>query len=84
MDDRILDLKIRRIEQLNEKLREALRKDRIPASRAAALIIKASQDIPDPLIPLIWHLPVEYNRYKAHQDAKGMGSGKSVLCCTIV
>lgn len=84
MDERILDLKIRRIEQLNEKLRESLKKDRIPASRAAALIIQASEDIPDPLIPSIWHLPPELNRYRVYQEAKSMGVGKNVSCCTIV
>lgn len=84
MDQRILDLKLRRVEQLNAKLREALKKERIPASRAAALIIQTSEETPDPLIPSIWNLPPELNRYRMYQETKHVGIGKNVSCCTIV
>lgn len=82
MEDRILALKLRRLEQLNEKLKESLKKDRIPASRAAALIIETSQDISDPLVPSVWHLPPEQNRYRVYHDL----SNRPTLagCCTVV
>lgn len=83
MEDRILALKLRRIEQLNAKLKESLKKDRIPASRAAALIIETSQDISDPLVPSVWHLPPELNRYRAYQEMCNARPQKTD-CCTIV
>lgn len=83
MEDRILALKLRRIEQLNEKLKDSLKKDRIPASRAAALIIENSQDISDPLVPSVWHLPPELNRYRVYQELCNRPSQGSD-CCTIV
>lgn len=83
MEDRILALKLRRIEQLNEKLKDSLKKNRIPASRAAALIIENSQDISDPLVPSVWHLPPELNRYRVYQELCNRPTHGSD-CCTIV
>lgn len=83
MEDRILALKLRRIEQLNAKLKESLKKDRIPASRAAALIIETSQDIKDPLVPSVWHLAPELNRYRSYQEISS-GRTQKADCCTIV
>lgn len=83
MEDRILALKLRRMEQFNEKLKDSLKKDRIPASRAAALIIETSHDISDPLVPSVWHLPPEMNRYRVYQEMSNRPS-HSNDCCTIV
>lgn len=83
MEARILALKLRRIEQLNDKLKETLKKDRITASRAAALIIETSQDISDPLVPSVWHLPPGLNRYRAYQEMCNSRNQKTD-CCTIV
>lgn len=83
MEDRILALKLRRIEQLNANLRETLARDRIPASRAAALIIQTLQDTPDPLIPLLWKTSAELNRYRIYQEAH-QSRGGSTGCCAIV
>lgn len=83
MEERILELKLRRIEELNDKLKESLRKNRIPASRAAALIIETSQEISDPLVPSVWRLPPEQNRYRAYQELCNQRPHKSE-CCAIV
>lgn len=82
VEDRILALKLRRLEQLNEKLKESLKKDRIPASRAAALIIETSQDISDPLVPSVWHLPPEQNRYRVYHELCNRPTLAG--CCTVV
>lgn len=81
MEERILMLKLRRIEQLNDKLRGALKRDRIPTSRAAMLIIESARDTPDPLVPSVW--PTELNRYRM-QDQHNLESHKSPDCCCIV
>lgn len=81
MEERILMLKLRRIEQLNDKLRDALKRDRIPTSRAAMLIIESACDTPDPLVPAVW--PLEGNGYRM-QTQLLMQSQKSSDCCCIV
>lgn len=83
IEDRILELKLRRIEQLNMKLRESLKKDRITAFSAAALIIQTSQEISDPLVPAVWHLPPELNRYRVYQEMINRRPERAE-CCTIV
>lgn len=82
IEERILILKLRRIEQLNEKLRESLKRDRIPASRAATLIIELAQETPDPLVPSSWPLQSELNRYRVHNQLLSMQ--QKTECCTIM
>lgn len=82
MEARILALKLRRIEQLNHKLRENLAQERIPASRAAALIIHTAEHTPDPLVPSLWTVLAEQNRYRMHREMSSRVPASG--CCTIV
>lgn len=82
-NDRIGLLRLRRIEQLNERLKQQLKKDRIPASKAAALIIENTEETSDPLVPYLWLEFSQRNKFKTHQQMK-LGSSAGGLCCTIV
>lgn len=81
-NDRIGLLRLRRIEQLNERLKQQLKKDRIPASKAAALIIEQTEETSDPLVPYLWLDASQQNKFRAHQLMK-LGTTNGGLCCTI-
>lgn len=80
ISDRILLLRLCRIEQLNEKLTEAFKKERIPASRAASLIIENTQDTCDPLVPSVWSS--ESTKFQKYQNMKTRADPGG--CCAIV
>lgn len=84
MDDmscQILQLRLRRIEQLNEKLTDAFKKERIPASQAATLIIESTQETRDPLIPSIWQDSSRSTKFHKHQLERNIRPDKE--CCSI-
>lgn len=81
MEDRIMLLKLRRIDQLNAKLQTSLKRDRIPASLAASLIIENSHGISDALVPYLWKLPPGQNKYRVYQEKGGV---EKADCCVIV
>lgn len=84
-DDRVGLLRLRRIEQLNERLRQQLKKDRIPASRAARLLIEQSEETKDPLIPYLWREAADDNKFKCFEQLRTRGpNGGGGLCCAIV
>lgn len=83
LQDRIALIKLKRIEQLNDKLLENLSRNRITASNASYLILKHIEETPDYLIPCLHRLPAEDNRWLQYQNRK-KSSRPSPGCCTIV
>ncbi|EPE36086.1 Transducin (heterotrimeric G protein), gamma chain [Glarea lozoyensis ATCC 20868] len=48
------DLKLRRLTELNNRLREDLERDRIPVSQAAKSIISYTSNTKDFMVPHLW------------------------------
>ncbi|KIM95065.1 hypothetical protein OIDMADRAFT_21294 [Oidiodendron maius Zn] len=48
------DLKLRRLTELNNRLREDLERDRIPVSQAANSIIAYTNNTKDFMVPSVW------------------------------
>lgn len=86
MDEQILLLKLRRTEKLNSKFREALRQERISASRASKLILRSVEETPDPLVPTVWAAQLQHNKYRRLQQRNSPTSShaESASCCTIM
>lgn len=86
MDEQILLLKLRRTEKLNSKFREALRQERISASRASKLILRSVEETPDPLVPTVWAAQLQHNKYRRSQQRNSTKSphAESASCCTIM
>ncbi|KAF3988441.1 hypothetical protein FT663_03293 [Candidozyma haemuli var. vulneris] len=83
-NDRIGLLRLRRIEQLNERLKQQLKKERIPASKAAALIVEHTEETKDPLVPYLWSESADQNKFRSHQNMKSGRQSSGGSCCTIV
>jgi guanine nucleotide-binding protein subunit gamma len=83
LHERIGLIKLKRIEVLNEKLIESLSQDRISASNASYLILKHIEDTPDYLIPCLYKLPIQDNKWLQYQNQQKLIK-KSQGCCVIV
>ncbi|RLV84154.1 Guanine nucleotide-binding protein subunit gamma [Meyerozyma guilliermondii] len=77
--ERISELKLRRILELNAKLKESLLRERISTSNASRLISAYAQDTPDWLIPGRWKYQSRYQEYE-----KTKRSMPEPGCCTIM
>ncbi|SCW00135.1 LAFE_0B10220g1_1 [Lachancea fermentati] len=86
---RIEHLKLKRINELNKKLRQELSRERISASNACLSIIDYTTSKRDYAIPDIWGYPAPgTNPYreniKALQKLKSKSSQDSNTCCIIM
>lgn len=83
---KILEIKYNRIEELNNRLKQSLQKERIPASSVSLLIINNTQTVPDYLIPYLWKLDPKLSKFRQYQQLKESRAEKEVNvgCCTIV
>ncbi|KAK6464325.1 hypothetical protein DFJ63DRAFT_68416 [Scheffersomyces coipomensis] len=70
ISNRIAVIKLKRIEELNNRLKETLRRERIPASNSCLLLINHMQETPDYLIPYMYKLPIEQNKFLKYQNLK--------------
>ncbi|KAK6205292.1 Ste18 protein [Scheffersomyces amazonensis] len=91
ISDRIAVIKLKRIQELNNRLKDTLRRERIPASNACLLLINYIQETPDYLIPYIFKLPLEQNKYARYQtlknlkaNSKNTSNGGGAGCCIIM
>jgi len=86
LSNRIAEIKLRRIQEFNSRLKEALLRDRIPASNASLLITNYVQDTPDYIIPSLWKLQPEQNKFKQYERFRKLrqANSDSSNCCTIV
>lgn len=71
---KLLILKLKRINELNNRLKDTLSKDRIYASNASYSIIDYTQSHKDYAIPEIWGI---YNQVKIHLEI--IGSNKRLV-----
>ncbi|PCH37758.1 G-protein gamma subunit [Wolfiporia cocos MD-104 SS10] len=71
------ELKLRRLTEHNQRLREDLARPRIRVSEASANLIRYCKTTKDPLVPSVWG-PVARNEDPYAQQG---GSGKS--CCIV-
>ncbi|ODV78854.1 uncharacterized protein CANTADRAFT_7177 [Suhomyces tanzawaensis NRRL Y-17324] len=83
---KIAEIKLRRIEELNARLQSTLQRERIPASSSCTLIIKHVQETPDYLVPYVWKLPPEQNKYRRYQNFRALSRRHQPQtgCCSIV
>lgn len=100
VQQRIQQIKLQRLQELNLKLKESLLRKRIPTSQASKSyvikfhifsctnyrIISYAMDTPDYLIPTIWKLSPDQNRYQKFQVYKTTRrlQPKPSGCCTIM
>ncbi|KAI5959809.1 STE18 [Candida pseudojiufengensis] len=90
IENQIQVIKLKRIKELNNRLTQTLKRERIPVSKSSALIIKYVEETPDYLIPYNWKLPNDQNKFLNYQNYKALhgntnkraGSGGG--CCTIM
>ncbi|CAR24099.1 Guanine nucleotide-binding protein subunit gamma [Lachancea thermotolerans] len=82
-------LKLKRINELNKKLKEELVRERITASNACLSIIDYATSHEDYALPEIWGYPApgsnphRANAQKIHKSAR-TGSSSDNGCCVIV
>ncbi|KAG2736784.1 hypothetical protein G9P44_000874 [Scheffersomyces stipitis] len=85
---RIAVIKLKRIQELNTRIRETLKRERIPTSSACLQLISHIEDTPDYLIPYLWSLPLEQNKFARYQQMKALQSRPGLRdrseCCTIM
>ncbi|RCK65705.1 Guanine nucleotide-binding protein subunit gamma [Candida viswanathii] len=88
IDYQIQVIRLKRIQELNNRLKVALQRERIPASTASGLIINYVEETPDYLIPYNWSLPPDQNKFAKYRNLKQLyGNSKrseSAGCCTIM
>ncbi|AOW30539.1 hypothetical protein MG5_05098 [Candida albicans P57072] len=79
-------IRLKRIQELTNRLKLALQRERIPASTASGLIISYVEETPDYLIPYNWSLPPDQNRFAKYKQLRNArnSSQATVGCCTIV
>ncbi|KAH8658733.1 GGL domain-containing protein [Tricladium varicosporioides] len=70
------DLKLRRLTELNNRLREDLERERIPVSQAATSIISYTNSTKDYMVPSIWGSVDKKDDPYAPQPSGG--------CCTVM
>ncbi|CAK7902510.1 guanine nucleotide-binding protein subunit gamma [[Candida] anglica] len=84
IQERINIIKLRRIEELNARLRKTLLRERISASNASYLIINYTKETPDYLVPSLWPMTTEQNKYRrSRQTIRPISNSNDVGCCTI-
>ncbi len=87
IQQKLLILKLKRINELNNRLKDTLSKDRIYASNASYSIIDYTQSHKDYAIPEIWgnlqpgENPFRNNRFQQKTGGGGQDQGG---CCTIM
>lgn len=89
MNQKLLLLKLKRINELNDKLKGVLARDRIYASNASYSIINYTQQSRDYVLPEIWGYmsPGENtfrNGNRAPRQSRGSTGSSPGGCCTIV
>ncbi|EER31345.1 predicted protein [Candida tropicalis MYA-3404] len=88
IDYQIQVIRLKRVQEFNNRLTEALQRERIPASTASGLIINYVEETPDYLIPYNWSLPPDQNKFAKYKALKQHYSGNRrsdvVGCCTIM
>ena len=81
-------IKLKRIQEFNEKLKNDLRRERIPASTASGLLINYVEETPDYLIPYNWSLPPDQNKFAKYKNLKQHYNANKHFdksgCCTIM
>ncbi|CAX40709.1 G protein gamma subunit, putative [Candida dubliniensis CD36] len=79
-------IRLKRIQELTNRLKLALQRERIPASTASGLIINYVEETPDYLIPYNWSLPPDQNRFAKYKQLRNARNSTqaTVGCCTIV
>lgn len=77
---RIDYIKLKRIQQYNERLEEMLSMKRLPALVACDNMVKFAQEQRDYLVGPLWNMPEEHNRYKRWRQRRL----EDVGCCTIM
>ncbi|CAK9442252.1 uncharacterized protein LODBEIA_P59950 [Lodderomyces beijingensis] len=84
-------IKLQRIQAMNIRLSDTLKRERIPASKASELIISFVEETPDYLIPYNWKLPADQNKFARYQQFKILNQrgsrsvgGGAAGCCTIM
>lgn len=83
MNQKLLVLKLKRITELNGKLRDTLSRDRIYASNASYSIINYTQDTKDYVIPDVWgYMQPGENPFRLNRQRKGGDAQDG--CCTIM
>lgn len=70
------DLKLRRLTELNSRLREDLDRDRIPVSQASKSIIAYSNSTRDYMVPSVWGVVPKGEDPYAPQQSGG--------CCVVM
>lgn len=85
VQQKLLALKLKRITELNNRLKETLSKDRIYASNASYSIIDYTQSNKDYTIPEIWgHLQPGENPFRNNKFQQKSSTGQDQGCCTIM
>ncbi|ONH65919.1 Guanine nucleotide-binding protein subunit gamma [Cyberlindnera fabianii] len=86
MNQKLMVLKLKRINELNDKLKESLRRDRIYASNASYSIITYTQEHKDYAIPEIWgFMKPGQNPFRQNTTRQGgQGGSEGGGCCTIM
>ncbi|CCE82974.1 Piso0_002745 [Millerozyma farinosa CBS 7064] len=83
--NRIAEVKLKRILELNTRLRDTLDRERIRASDASLLIIDYVQKTPDYIISDMWTLPTEENKFHQFKKIRSKKSEmKASGCCSIM
>ncbi|CAD6632923.1 XXYS1_4_G0010920.mRNA.1.CDS.1 [Saccharomyces cerevisiae] len=85
---KIKQLKLKRINELNNKLRKELSRERITASNACLTIINYTSNTKDYTLPELWGYPVSGSNHfieglKNAQKNSQMSNSNSV-CCTLM
>ncbi|CAI5760322.1 unnamed protein product [Candida verbasci] len=84
IESQIYIIKLKRMEALNTRLNDMLKRERIPASIASNLIVNFISETPDYLIPFNWTLPPDQNKFAKYKKLKNSKSRNKKDCCTIV
>ncbi|CCH42598.1 Guanine nucleotide-binding protein subunit gamma [Wickerhamomyces ciferrii] len=89
IQNKLLNLKLKRINELNNRLKDTLTKDRIYASNASYSIIDYTQSTKDFTLPEIWgnlqpgENPFRNNKFQQLKNPNSNG-GNQDGCCTIM
>ncbi|ODQ77259.1 hypothetical protein BABINDRAFT_104130 [Babjeviella inositovora NRRL Y-12698] len=86
--ERINEIRLQRVLNLNQRLRADLKRERITASNACLLIIDFTRTKPDYLVPEVWgQLPPSQNNFHQAllaQRGKSRREDLGAGCCVIV
>lgn len=82
-EEKIIELKTRRAELINQKIIDWMNVERSLASEVCKMIIKKASSIPDPLIPALGGIGPEQNKFYIYRDSQSRRT-QNVSCCTIM